>query len=236
MDLAPHQPHGWPALSYAALKDTCETLQLWAQIVGKIRLAQTPWLNHSWQTPLYVTARGLGTSIIPHDAGAFDLEFDFIGHVLYLRTTQGNTATVPLAAQPVASFYDQAIAALAKAGTPVRINTMPSEIADPVRFDQDHAPRQYDPDVAGAFWRALVRIDQVFKLFRTGFIGKSSPVHLFWGSFDLAVTRFSGRTAPPHPGGVPHLPDAVAREAYSHEVRPSTATPIRSRLVFVRPP
>ncbi len=208
----------WPPLSDGRLKATCETLQLWTQVVGKLRLAQTPWLNHSWHVPLYVTARGLATSPIPHSAGAFDMEFDFARSVLTLRLSTGGGGSVPLEAQSVASFYGRVMAMLAEAGVPVAIDTSPSEIADATPFPDDRAPRAYDPDVARGFWRALVRVDQVFKLFRTGFLGKASPVHLFWGGFDLAVTRFSGRPAPAHPGGVPHLPDAVVREAYSHEV------------------
>jgi hypothetical protein len=211
-------PAAWPALSYETLKDTCETLQLWTQVVGKVRLAQTPWLNHSWHVPLYVTARGLTTSLVPHPAGAFDLEFDFVDQVLRLRTSNGAAAGTPLEPQSTASFYDRVMAMLNAQGAPVAIDTMPSEIADCVAFPDDRAPRVYDAAIARDFWRALVLIDQVLKLFRTGFLGKASPVHLFWGSFDLAVTRFSGRTAPAHPGGVPHLPDAVVREAYSHEV------------------
>jgi hypothetical protein len=208
----------WPALDYARLKATSETLQLWTQVVGKVRLAQTPWLNHSWHVPLYVTARGLSTSLIPHAAGAFDLEFDFVASVLTLRTVSGHEAWTPLEPQSVASFYARVVAKLEAAGTPVIIDTTPSEIADAIPFPDDRAPRVYDAAAARDFWRALVRIDQVFKLFRTGFLGKASPVHLFWGSFDLAVTRFSGRPAPAHPGGVPNLSDAVVREAYSHEV------------------
>jgi len=208
----------WPILTYETLGPTCETLQLWTQVVGKVRLAQTPWLNHSWHVPLYVTARGLSTSLIPHPGGAFDLEFDFVASALVLRTSTGAGASTPLEPQAVASFYNRVMAMLKSAGVPVAIDTMPSEIAECVAFSDDRAPRVYDPAVARDFWRALVQADHVFKLFRTGFLGKASPVHFFWGSFDLAVTRFSGRHAPPHPGGVPHLPDAVVREAYSHEV------------------
>ena len=208
----------WPELPYAAIKDTCETLQLWTQIVGKVRLAQTPWLNHSWHVPLYVTARGLGASLIPSQRGGFDLEFDFVDSVLQLRTSDGQHAATPLEPQSVAAFYARVMAMLAGAGIDVEIDTVPSEQVDPTPFPQDHAPRLYDAEVARRFWRALVSISQVFALFRTAFLGKASPVHLFWGSFDLAVTRFSGRPAPKHPGGVPHLPDAVVREAYSHEV------------------
>ncbi len=211
-------PAAWPALDYARLKDTSETLHLWTQVIGKVRLAQTPWLNHSWQTPLYVTARGLSTSLIPHAAGAFDVEFDILASRVVFRAVSGLDATVPLVPQPVAGFYAAAMAALEAIGAPVEIDTMPSELPDPTPFPRDLAPRAYDAAVATDLWRALVAIDQVLKTFRTSFLGKASPTHLFWGSFDLAVTRFSGRPAPPHPGGVPHLPDAVAREAYSHEV------------------
>jgi hypothetical protein len=210
--------NGWPDLSGPTLQPTCETLRLMTQIVGKVRLAQTPWLNHSWHVPLYVTARGLSTSLIPHAGGAFDLEFDFIGGVLRLRTEAGAEGAVEPRSGAVADFYAEVMAALERAGVPVAIDVAPSEMPDPTPFDQDTADRPYDPAAALAFWRALVRIDEVFKLFRTGFLGKASPVHFFWGSFDLAVTRFSGRPAPPHPGGVPHLPDEVVREAYSHEV------------------
>lgn len=209
---------GWPDLSGPTLQPTCETLRLMTQVAGKVRLSQTPWLNHSWHVPLYVTARGLTTSLIPHEAGAFDLEFDFVAGVLRLRTERGVEADIALRAGRISDFYGQVMAALQRCGAPVAIDTMPSELPDPTPFEQDTAERPYDPDAAAAFWRALVRVDEAFKLFRTGFLGKASPVHFFWGSFDLAVTRFSGRTAPPHPGGVPHLPDEVAREAYSHEV------------------
>lgn len=208
----------WPDLSGPTLQPTCETLRLMTQVVGKVRLAQSPWLNHSWHVPLYVTARGLATSLIPHEDGAFELEFDFLSGRLRLRTEAGREGEVALAPGPVAGFYAAVMQILERAGVPVAIDTMPSEMPDPVRLDLDTADRPYDPTAAQAFWRALVRVDEVFKLFRTGFLGKASPVHFFWGSFDLAVTRFSGRPAPAHPGGVPHLPDAVAREAYSHEV------------------
>lgn len=208
----------WPDLSGPTLQPSCETLRLMSQVVGKVRLAQSPWLNHSWHVPLYVTARGLTTSLIPHAAGAFDLEFDFEAGLLRLRTETGADGAVALVPGAIADFHARVMGMLEEAGVPVAIDPMPSELPEPIRFDQDWAERPYDPDAARAFWRALVRVDEVFKLFRTGFLGKASPVHFFWGSFDLAVTRFSGRTAPPHPGGVPHLPDAVAREAYSHEV------------------
>jgi hypothetical protein len=208
----------WPELPYAEWKETCLTLQLWTQIVGKIRLAHTPWLNHSWHVTLYVTARGLTTSPIPRDKGAFQIDFDFIDHVLVIRNSDGHYRGLPLAQKSVAEFYGEVIGALAELGLDTTINTMPCEIADCVPFDQDHMHAAYDRDYAHRFWRVLSSTHGVFAQFRTGFLGKASPVHFFWGSFDLAASRFSGRRAPPHPGGVPHLPLSVAREAYSHEV------------------
>ncbi len=208
----------WPELSYAALRPTTETLQLWTQIVGKVRLARAPWLNHSWHVPLYVSARGLATSLIPGDDQSLDMEFDFITHALIIRVESGGERRIPLAPGSVAGFYAQVMEALAALGASTRIDAVPNEMADPIAFDRDTAARPYDPAQAHGFWRALVRIDAVFGRFRSRFIGKSSPVHFFWGSFDLSVTRFSGRRAPRHPGGIPHLPDAVTREAYSHEV------------------
>jgi hypothetical protein len=210
--------NAWPELSYAGWRDTAATLQLWTQVVGKVRLSLTPWLNHSWHVPLYVTARGLGSSPIPAGTEVLDIEFDLIDHRLVGRTSTGAQREVPLAPQTVADFYAQVMAMLASLDIAVSIDTVPSEIANPVRFPNDNVHAAYDAEAAHRFWRALVQADRVFKLFRTGFIGKASPVHFFWGSFDLAVTRFSGRRAPLHPGGVPGLPDRVAREAYSHEV------------------
>lgn len=207
----------WPALPYTGWKDTCQTLQLWTQIVGKVRLAQTPWMNHSWQVPLYVTARGLGTGLIPHDGRALDIEFDFVEQMLHLRT-DASIRTIPLAPMSVAIFYASVMEALEALATPVKIHGAPNELPQVVSFAQDIAPRAYDGAAAERFWRALLQANRVMTLFRTGFLGKSSPVHFFWGSFDLAVTRFSGRPAPRHPGGVPNLPDTVTREAYSHEV------------------
>jgi hypothetical protein len=211
-------PTPWPELPYAAWKDTCETLQLWTQIVGKIRLSLTPWLNHSWHVTLRVTARGLGTPLIAAGARALQIEFDFIDHVLWLRTGDGHSRQLMLKPMPVAEFYGELLHALSELGIDVRINAMPNEVADPIAFDQDRVHAAYDRDFANRFWRVLLRSHEVFSYFRTSFLGKASPVHFFWGSFDLAVTRFSGRRAPPHRGGVPHLPDAVVREAYSHEV------------------
>ena len=208
----------WPELPYTAWRDTCATLQLWTQIVGKIRLSLTPWLNHSWQVPLYVTARGLTTTPIHDGERALEIAFDFVDHVLRIDTSDGRQLKVPLRAQPVAEFFTAIKAALAEAGVHVDIDETPNELVDPIRFSEDRVHAAYDADYAQRFWRVLLQCDRVFKLFRTGFIGKASPVHFFWGSFDFAVTRFSGRRAPLHPGGIPHLPDAVTREAYSHEV------------------
>ncbi len=208
----------WPELSYATLRPTADTLQLWTQIVGKVRLARAPWLNHSWHVPLYVSARGLATSLIPGDDRSLDMEFDFIAQDLVIRVEDGGEKKIPLAAGSVAGFYAQVAEALAHLGTPTRIGAIPSEMPDVIAFDKDTATRPYDPAVAHSFWRALVQIDRVMGRFRSRFIGKNSPVHFFWGGFDLAVTRFSGRRAPRHPGGIPHLSDAVTREAYSHEV------------------
>jgi hypothetical protein len=208
----------WPRLDYAEWKDTAATLQLWTQVVGKVRLALTPWLNHGWQVPLYVSARGLTTSTIPAGDQAIDIEFDFLDHRLVCRSSRGGLETIALRPKSVAELYDEVMAALAALGVEVMIHVVPNEVADPIPFPEDRVHASYDAEAARRFWQALVQADRVFKLFRSGFIGKASPVHFFWGSFDLAVTRFSGRTAPPHPGGVPGLPDRVTREAYSHEV------------------
>jgi Family of unknown function (DUF5996) len=208
----------WPELPYAAWKDTCATLHLWTQIVGKIRLAQTPWLNHSWHVVLYVTPRGLTTSQIPYGDRAFELEFDFLRHVLAISTDDGSHKDVGLYPRSVADFYAGVMQALSGLGIDVRIHEMPNEIPDALPFSQDQVHAAYDPDYAERHWRLLLQVNRVFGDFRTAFIGKCSPVHFFWGSFDLAVTRFSGRRAPLHPGGVPNLPDDVTQEAYSHEV------------------
>jgi hypothetical protein len=217
----PHRsrPEDWPVLpAFAEWQETCATFHLWTQVVGKIRLVQTPWLNHSWHVPLYVTTRGLGTSPIPHGARSFEMDFDLQGDALRIHTADGEERHVALAARPVADFYADVMAALDGLGLRVRIHTTPSEIADAIPFEQDRTHAHYDGDAVRAFWHALVQSDRVLKEFRARFLGKCSPVHFFWGSFDLAVTRFSGREAPPHPGGVPNFPDWVAREAYSHEV------------------
>ncbi len=208
----------WPELDFTEWRDTALTLQLWMQVVGKTRLALTPWLNHSWQVPFYVTARGFGTSLIPNGAEAIDLEFDLVQHRLVGRSSRGVTAQFDLVPMPVADFYAAAMQLLQKLDVAVTINPYPSELADAVAFTDDRRPRSYDAGAAHRFWRVLLRADRLLKHFRTGFLGKASPVHLFWGGFDLAVTRFSGRRAPLHPGGVPGLSDRVTREAYSHEV------------------
>jgi hypothetical protein len=208
----------WPKLDYAEWRDTALTLQLWTQIVGKVRLALTPWINHSWQVPLYVSARGLGTSPIPAVGEIFELEFDFIEHRLAARASGGGSEVLALESQSVADFYQGVMALLRGLGVEVAINQNPNEVPDPISFWKDHHHHSYDAEAAHAFWRVLIQADRLLKHFRSGFLGKVSPVHFFWGSFDLAVTRFSGRSAPPHGGGVPGLPDAVVREAYSHEV------------------
>ena len=212
------RPDSWPPLPLEAWQDTCTTLHLWTQVVGKIRVAQTPWINHQWHVALYVSARGLTTSPIPYADGAFEVDFDFIDSTLVIRTSEGAGQRVPLVARSVADFHAAVLAALAELDIHVWIHGTPNEIPGAIPFREDRARRTYDPDDARRFWHVLLQVDRVFKHFRTSFLGKVSPVHLFWGSFDLAVTRFSGRPAPLHPGGVPNLPDAIAREAYSHEV------------------
>ncbi len=215
MSNAPQIP--WPELPTAAWRESYATLHLWTQIVGKIRLARAPWLNHSWHVTLYVTARGLTTSPIPDGVRTFQIDFDFIDHLVRISTSDGAARQFALAGQSVASFYAAIMAALADLGIHIVIDEMPNELPEPIRFSQDHQHASYDPDAVRRFFQILVNADRVFRQFRTGFLGKASPVHFFWGSFDLAVTRFSGRRAPRHPGGVPHLPDDVACEAYSHE-------------------
>ena len=208
----------WPELPYAAWKDTSTTLHLWTQIVGKVRLKLTPWLNHSWHVTLHVTARGLSTGPMPADGRELEIEFDFLDHVLWLRTTDGHFRQIMLRPVSVAEFYGEVMHALSALGVAVRINEMPSEIPDAIRFSEDRTHAAYDADYANRHFRVLLATHRVFSHFRTGFLGKVSPVHFFWGSFDLAVTRFSGRPAPLIKSHTPGLPDAVAREAYSHEV------------------
>jgi Family of unknown function (DUF5996) len=208
----------WPGLGYAAWRDTAATLQLWTQIVGKIRLSQTPWLNHSWHVPLYVSARGLSTSLIPFGSRSFEIEFDFNRHQLGIVVTGGERRQVELRPRTVADFHAEVLSALAELNIAVSISDYPCEIADAIRFSVDRDHVAYDATYANRFWRALVQIERVFQSFRTGFVGKCSPVHFFWGSFDLAVTRFSGRVAPPYQGTTPGVAADVMREAYSHEV------------------
>lgn len=209
----------WPALPrYSQWQDTAAALHMWTQIVGKIRLTCAPWLNHGWQVAQYVTARGLGTTSIPYGDRSFDIEFDFVDDCLVIRSSDGGRGEVALKPRSVADFLAGVLETLAGLGLPVTIRQMPNEVPEPVRFSDDTAARPYDAEAVRQFWRALIQVDRVFNRFRTGWLGKSSPVHFFWGSFDLAVTRFSGRTAPLHPGGFPNLPDDVTREAYSHEV------------------
>ena len=212
--------HGvvWPELPTAAWRETCATLHLFTQIVGKIRLKRSPWLNHSWHVALYVTGRGLSSSPIPDGSRSFQIDFDFIAHDLRISTSDGAQRQFALSGQSVASFYKAIMAALGELGIEVAIDETPNELPDPIEFSEDTQHASYDPDAVRRLFQILVNADRVFKQFRTCFLGKASPVHFFWGSFDLAVTRFSGRRAPRHPGGVPHLPDAVASEAYSHEV------------------
>jgi hypothetical protein len=212
------QHNTWPDLSYETWRETAATLQLWTQIVGKVRLGLAPWVNHSWQVPLYVTARGLTTSPMPFDGEILELEFDFVQHRLLARTSCAEERSIALVPQTVADFYGRVGALLRELGVTIAINDRPVELANPIRFSADRTHRSYDADAAQRFWRVLVKTDVVLGHFRSGFLGKVSPIHFFWGSFDLAVTRFSGRRAPPHPGGIPGLSDEVTREAYSHEV------------------
>jgi hypothetical protein len=203
----------WPELKFAEWKDTLATLHMWTQVVGKIRLEQTPLVNHWWNVPLYVSSRGLTTTAMPYQDRIFEIEFDFIDHQLRIECSDGAAKILPLRPQSVADFYAEVMSALGELGIEVKIWTMPVEIPDPIRFEDDTTHASYDAEYANRFWRALVKMDDVLKEFRALFIGKVSPVHFFWGSFDLAVTRFSGRPAPPREGA-----DLITREAYSHEV------------------
>lgn len=208
----------WPVLPTDAWWDTLETLHLWSQIVGKIRMECSPWVNQSWSVPLYVTARGLTTSPIPYGGLSFEIDFDFVDHVLPIRTSDGRTRSLALEPMSVSQFYRELLGTLRELGIEVSIHTMPNELPDPIPFPDDELHDAYVPEHARALMKALVQSDRVLKGFRARFTGKCSPVHFFWGSFDLAVTRFSGRAAPEHPGGIPFLPDEITREAYSHEV------------------
>ncbi|HVS03452.1 MAG TPA: DUF5996 family protein [Thermoanaerobaculia bacterium] len=218
MPTRPTDAAAWPSLPLEGWSDTCATLHRWLQIVGKVRLAQAPWINHSWHATFYLTANGLTTSPIPYGDRTFQADFDFMRHRLALRHSGGATTQVPLEPQSVATFYGRFMAALREIGVEVRIHMWPNEVPDSVRFDQDEVHASYDRDSAHRFWRILAQSERVFAQFRARFAGKSSPVHVFWGAPDLALTRFSGRRAPEHPGGIPNLPDRVVRDAYSHEV------------------
>ena len=207
----------WPALDWLAWRETAIGLQLRTQIIGKVRLALTPWLNHSWHVPLYLSARGLTTSAIPLGDRILQIDLDLIADVVMLGTSDGAERRIPLAAGSIADFHAAVVAALADLGVRASFDGKPSEMADVPPFAEDTARRPYDADAARNFWHAIIQVARVLDEFRTGFLGKASPVHFFWGSFDLAATRFSGRVAPKHPGGFPGLPDAVTCEAYSHE-------------------
>jgi hypothetical protein len=207
----------WPALPLEGWQPTYATLHLWTQLVGKTRLALSPMENHWWQVALYVTPRGLTTSPIPHGRRTFEVAFDFVDHLLAVRTSDGDTRTLPLESRPVADFYRDYLALLGSLGIEARIWPHPTEIEGAIPFADDRVHSAYDPEAAQRCWRVMVQIDRVMKRFRGEFLGKCSPVHFWWGAFDLACTRFSGRTAPRHPGGVPNLPDYVAVEGYSHE-------------------
>jgi hypothetical protein len=207
----------WLPLPQSAWSDACATLQLWTQIVGKIRLALTPPINHSWNVTLYPTARGLTTSPMARDARILQIDFDFIQHRLLIEAADGSQSIIPLRPMTVAAFYRQIMEALDSLGAPVSIWHMPAEVEHPIPFEQDEIHKSYDPEFVQRFWQILLQTERVFRVFRSRFIGKVSPIHLFWGALDLACTRFSGRTAPEHPS-MPGLPDRVTRDAYSHEV------------------
>lgn len=208
----------WPRLKLADWTATRETLHMWTQIVGKIRMARAPLLNHWWQVTLYVTPRGLTTSAVPYRDGAFDIEFDFVEHRLRLRSSDGGSRTVPLEPKSVADFYAETMAALDELAIEAPIQASPNEVATAIPFAEDHQNASYDPDAVHLFWRQLLQADRVLGEFRSHFTGKVSPVHFFWGAMDLACTRFSGRPAPPHPGGAPNCPDWVMVEGYSGEL------------------
>ena len=214
----PSRPYDWPELPWSEWSETAATVHLWTQVVGKIRLTRMPWCNHSWHVALYPTARGLSTGPLAFDGRIAELRFDFIEHRIVIEIADGNAGCVSLCDRSVADFYHAVMNELEQFGLECHIHTMPSEIADAIPFHEDETHHHYDPEYANRFHRTILQVHRVFTEFRAGFRGKVSPVHFFWGSFDLAVTRFSGREAPTHPGGVPNFPDWVAAEAYSHEV------------------
>ncbi len=208
----------WPVLQFDALEDTINTVQLWTQIVGKVRLTKMPWINHSWHVSLYVTPRGITTGSMPCELGLLQIDFDFISHQLHITTSAGNETSLPLYSRTVASFYTELMQQLTTLGIAAKIHAKPNELPEVIPFELDDIHRTYDYEAIHSLWKAWVNIHVVFTDFRAKFVGKCSPVHLFWGAFDLAVTRFSGRTAPTHPGGAPNMPLNVMQEAYSHEV------------------
>jgi hypothetical protein len=209
----------WPCIPVEAWQDTRDTLQLYTQVVGKVRMVNEPFLNHWWNVPLYLTANGLTTSLMPHHTGpSFQIDFDFLHHRLEITTVHGTARYLDLEPRPVADFYGSVMDLLDDLGLGTEIWPMPVEIPGAIPFAEDRTHASYDRDAAQRYWRALVEMDRVFKVFRSRFVGKSSPVHMFWGALDLASTRFSGRTAPPHPGGAPNCGPEVMWEAYSHEV------------------
>ena len=220
MDRVPSQgtTAAWPDIPYDAWRETCAGLHLYTQIVGKYRLARTPWVNHSWHATLYVNARGLTSSVVPDGPGGIELQLDLVDHVVIGTATDGRVARFAMGPMSVADFHERFLDLISALGGTSELHGRPNEVADPVPFARDRLQRPYDAQAVTQFFRALVQVDRVLKHFRTGYLGKVSPVHMFWGSFDMAVTRFSGRRAPPHPGGIPALPDDVTREAYSHEV------------------
>ncbi|KOV52833.1 hypothetical protein ADL00_35705 [Streptomyces sp. AS58] len=213
-----HTRQTWPKLRVTDWAETRDTLHMWTQIVGKVRLAHAPLLNHWWQVTLYVGPRGLTTSAVPYGSGAFEIEFDFIDHQLRVLTSDGGVRTVALEPKPVARFYAETMRALDEVGVEARIQGHPNEVEPAIPFAEDHRHASYDPDAARLFWRQLLQARRVMEVFRARFTGKVSPVHFFWGAMDLACTRFSGRAAPPHPGGAPNCGDWVMVEGYSHEL------------------
>jgi hypothetical protein len=208
----------WPALPFDEWRDTHATLHLWLQIVGKIRLAQSPWINHSWHVSLYLTPRGLTTLAIPHGTRSFQVDLDFIAHRIQVESSDGEARSMAMEPKPVSVFYHELMEILNALRVPVKIARKANELPQCIRLDQDSVHRPYDSEYANRFWRVLLQTDRVLNIFRARFRGKSSPVHFFWGNMDIALSRFSGRPAPEHPGGRPNLPDSVLRDAYSHEV------------------
>lgn len=213
-----HPKSEWPILKYDDLKETIQTVQLWTQIIGKIRLKNMPWINHSWHVSLYVSSCGLTTGAIPYEGGNFEMEFDFREHSLHINSSLGQRETVALASNTISNFYGEVMKKLENLGIPTKIHPRPNEIEPAIAFFEDQTARQYDKQKMNALWLSLVKMNNVFTKFRAGFLGKCSPVHFFWGGFDLALTRFSGREAPKHSGGVPNMPLEIMQEAYSHEV------------------